>query len=247
MSDQHSQYGFHAVIDDQRRSSLEKYQDTVIGKRSRAALLRYELFTLLFGGLPGLLGYGLRRLFFPSLFGQVGKKPVFGRHLTVRGGYRIFIGDQVVIDDHVFLSFRGEEHQSLRIGSKVLIGRFSQFKVRGGEIELANSISIGPFCYFGTTSRLTVGEHAMFGGNCFIGANQHSFKDSTMPIAEQGLSRRGGVVIGRDVWIGAHAIVHDGVRIGNGAVIGSNAVVTKDVPALAIAAGVPAKIIGARG
>ncbi|WP_417908598.1 acyltransferase [Candidatus Electronema sp. PJ] len=247
MSDQPSQYRFHAVIDDQGRSALEKYQDTVIGQRNLAALLRYELFTLLFGPLPGLLGYGLRRLFYPALFGQVGKKPVFGHHLTLRGGHRIFIGDQVVLDDHVFLSFRGDENQSLRIGNKVLIGRFSQLKVRGGEMELADNISSGPFCHFGTASHLSVGEYAMFGGNCFIGANQHSFKDSNLPIAEQGLSRRGGVVIGRDVWIGAHAIVHDGVQIGDGAVIGSNAVVTKDVPPLAIAAGVPAKIIGTRG
>lgn len=247
MTDRHSKYRFHEMLEDQERSSLQKYQDTVIGQRSLAALLRHELLTLLLGPLPGLLGLGLRRLFYPAQFGQVGSKPVFGHHLTLRGAHRIFIGNNVVIDDHVLLSFRGEDEQSLRIGSNVLIARFSQLKVRSGEMELADKISIGPFCHFGTTSRLTVGEHAMFGANCFIGANQHSFKDSTRPIGEQGLSGRGGVVIGRDVWIGAHAIVHDGVRIGDGAVIGSNAVVTKDVPPLAIAAGVPAKIIGTRG
>lgn len=51
------------------------------------------------------------------------------------------------------------------------------------------------------------------------------------------------VEIGHDVWIGSRAIVLDGIRIGNGAIIAAGAVVTKDVPAYAIVAGVPAKIV----
>ena len=52
--------------------------------------------------------------------------------------------------------------------------------------------------------------------------------------------------IGHDVWIGARAILLGGVRIGNGAVVGAGAVVTKDVPDYAIVGGVPAKIIRMR-
>jgi acetyltransferase-like isoleucine patch superfamily enzyme len=51
------------------------------------------------------------------------------------------------------------------------------------------------------------------------------------------------IEIGHDVWIGARAVVMDGVRIGHGAVIAANAVVTKDVPPYAIVGGVPAKLI----
>lgn len=51
------------------------------------------------------------------------------------------------------------------------------------------------------------------------------------------------ISIGHDVWIGAHAIIMDGVSIGNGAVIAAGAIVTKDVPPYAIVAGIPAKII----
>ena len=59
-------------------------------------------------------------------------------------------------------------------------------------------------------------------------------------------SSKGDITIGHDVWIGAHAIILGGVTIGNGAVIAANAVVTKEVPAFSIVAGVPAKIIGSR-
>lgn len=51
------------------------------------------------------------------------------------------------------------------------------------------------------------------------------------------------VIIGNDVWIGSHALILGGVKIGDGAVIGAGAVVTKDVPPYAIVGGVPASII----
>ena len=55
-----------------------------------------------------------------------------------------------------------------------------------------------------------------------------------------------GIVLGRDVWIGANAGVTDGVRIGDHAVVAMGAVVTRDVPEWAVVAGVPARIIGDR-
>lgn len=56
-------------------------------------------------------------------------------------------------------------------------------------------------------------------------------------------SRENGLVIGNDVWIGARAVLKPSIKIGHGAVIGADAVVTKDVPAYAIVGGNPAKII----
>jgi acetyltransferase-like isoleucine patch superfamily enzyme len=54
------------------------------------------------------------------------------------------------------------------------------------------------------------------------------------------------VEIGEDVWIGAHAVVLPGVRIGSGAVVGAGAVVNRDVPPNTIVGGVPARVIGDR-
>jgi virginiamycin A acetyltransferase len=57
---------------------------------------------------------------------------------------------------------------------------------------------------------------------------------------------RGDIVIGNDVWIGYEAVVMQGVRIGDGAVIGTRAIVTKDVPSYSIVGGIPAKVIRKR-
>ena len=57
---------------------------------------------------------------------------------------------------------------------------------------------------------------------------------------------KGDIVIGNDVWIGYEAVIMAGVHIGDGAIIGTRAVVTKDVPPYTIVGGVPAKIIRKR-
>jgi len=74
----------------------------------------------------------------------------------------------------------------------------------------------------------------------------HNFRDSTRLIREQGVTYK-GIVIEDDVWIGSKATIVDGVTIGQGAVIGAGSVVTKSIPAYAIAVGVPARVIGTRG
>jgi virginiamycin A acetyltransferase len=57
---------------------------------------------------------------------------------------------------------------------------------------------------------------------------------------------KGDIVIGNDVWIGYEAVILSGVKIGDGAIIGARAVVTKDIPPYTIVGGVPAKVIRKR-
>lgn len=74
------------------------------------------------------------------------------------------------------------------------------------------------------------------------------FEEWDLPMAEvtAAWDNRGDIVIGHDVWIGYEAVILSGVRIGNGAIIGARAVVTKDVPPYTIVGGVPAKPIKKR-
>jgi galactoside O-acetyltransferase len=71
---------------------------------------------------------------------------------------------------------------------------------------------------------------------------QHRFDRTDVPIHGQGVTSR-GVVIEDNVWIGMNVSILDGVRIGNGSIVGAGAVVTKDVPANAIVVGNPARVL----
>jgi maltose O-acetyltransferase len=120
------------------------------------------------------------------------------------------------------------------------------------KIRAASGISIGKNTHI--TNRvildgrggLTIGDDVLIGYESIIMTATHNYQEPHTPIRLQGSSRK-PVVIGNDVWLGARAIVLPSVTIGNGAVVGSGAVVTQDVPAYAVVAGVPAGVIGKRG
>jgi len=92
---------------------------------------------------------------------------------------------------------------------------------------------------------VTIGTGVMIGPNAFIASSDHDHMqtDRMMIFQDHVLA---AVIIEDDVWIGGNAVVCGGVRIGRGAVIGAGAVVTKDVPPMAIVGGVPARPIKSR-
>ena len=88
-----------------------------------------------------------------------------------------------------------------------------------------------------------VGDHTMFANHCFVGDADHRYDDPDLPITWQGFKPRGPVSIGSNVWLGKGVVVQGGVSIGDRCVVGSNSVVTKDLPGGTVAAGVPAKVL----
>lgn len=99
-------------------------------------------------------------------------------------------------------------------------------------IGLHNTI-IGP---------VKIGDNVNLAQGITVTALNHNFNDPNKRIDEQGVSTN-AVTIGNDIWIGANAVILPGVSIGNHSVVAAGAVVTKDVPAHTLVAGVPAKII----
>lgn len=243
---QDQQHRFSNIIDDPNRSALQTYQDLQIGNRSWLSLLYYEFCITLIAPLQGIIGLGLRKILFPRLFKYSGAKVIFGHHIGLRNPGRIRIGKQAVIDDYVQISARGTADEGIEIGERVLVGQNVRLRTREGNISIGDESNIGPDCHIGTSSNITIGKHCLFGGRCYIGGLQHGFEDTDTPITEQKMVSRGGVQMGDDVWLGAHVIVNDGVKIGNGAIIGAGSVVTNDIPAYAIALGIPAKVIRKR-
>lgn len=114
-----------------------------------------------------------------------------------------------------------------------------------GPINIGKQVAINHGCSLDGGSRgITIGDHTRIANNVKIYAFNHGMSPER-PIAVQPTTSK-GVNIGEDVWIGAGVGIVDGITIGNHAVIGMNAMVTKDVPDWAIVAGNPAIVIGDR-
>lgn len=106
---------------------------------------------------------------------------------------------------------------------------------------------IGSNCYVGKNSILNsvvLGNYSCIAPNVMIGGMEHSY---WMPSISPKLSKEyvfgQKTTIGHDVWVAAGAIIKQGVKIGDGAIVGANSFVNKDVPPYAIVVGSPAKII----
>ena len=108
----------------------------------------------------------------------------------------------------------------------------------GKNITVGKNVFINSGCRFQDQGGITIGDGALIGHNAVLATLNHDFspeKRSSMHPAP--------VVIGKNVWLGANVTVVPGVTIGDNAVIAAGAVVTKDIPAGTIAAGVPAKVL----
>lgn len=113
-------------------------------------------------------------------------------------------------------------------------------------------IIIGNHCDFGAFNHITATNQIIIGDNCLTGKwvtisdNNHgttSLKDLKLPPLKREVVSKGPVIIGNNVWIGDKTTILGGIRIGDGAVIAANSVVTKEVPAYSVVAGNPARII----
>ena len=109
------------------------------------------------------------------------------------------------------------------------IGSYS-FIAQGVLISKSN---IGNYCSIAPSVKIGLGEHSLNRVSTSAKFYNNSYEELT----------NGECIIGNDVWIGTNAVILRGVKIGDGAVIGANAVVTKDVPSFGVAVGVPAKVV----
>lgn len=135
---------------------------------------------------------------------------------------------------------------TIDIGASSSVGPFSILEARGGNIFIGARSSVGPFCVLYGHGDLSIGKDCMIAAHVVFIPENHRFNRLDVPMREQGGTRK-GIHIGDDVWLATRVVVLDGVSIGNGAVIGAGAVVTRDIPPQAIAYGVPAKVVGYRG
>jgi acetyltransferase-like isoleucine patch superfamily enzyme len=172
--------------------------------------------------------------------GYISPKAVI-HHSGLRAGAHVFIGDGVTI-------YRLEKDGgSVELGDRVHLHQETIIETgQGGRVTIGAETHIQPRCQLSAyLGAITIGRQVQIAPYCAFYPYDHCIAPDEK-IFEQPLETKGGIVIEDDVWIGVGAIVLDGVHIGPGAVVAAGSVVTRSVPAGAIAAGVPARIIGTR-
>lgn len=234
------------IRSDDSQSPLRWYSLVVTGSASFWHLLRYELIMFFCSGMFGAVGIALRRFLYRFLLRDMGKNVTIGRNVCIRGGNRISVGNNVMIDDECVIDARGNEAEIV-IDDDVLISGATVIRARNGVIRIGRGCSLGRNCILGSEKKLIVGDEVLFGAFSYVvAAGFHRFDNPALSIIAQGHRANQGVEIGKGSWLGTRTTVFDGCNVGSGAVVGAHALVTKDIPAMAIAYGCPAKVTGAR-
>lgn len=133
----------------------------------------------------------------------------------------------------------GTKYRGITAGKGFHVGK--NVIIRGDDSIFGDYVFIGDHSEIAPA--VTVGNYTMISSYVAITGSDHVYDKPGVAIRFSGRPASVKTNIGHDVLIGHGAIVMRGVTIGNGAVIGSGSVVTKDVPAYAIVAGIPAKFI----
>lgn len=155
----------------------------------------------------------------------------------------VFIGFSVVCEGR-----NGFGKNSSIVSSKIGFGSYIAEGAKLAKTNIGRYCSIGPkvTCIFGKhPSNTFVSTHPSFFALKtpvgFTYADKQYFEEFAIPNKDNH-----SIIIGNDVWIGANVSLMDGIKIGDGAIVAANALVTKDVEPFAIVGGVPAKIIKKR-
>jgi acetyltransferase-like isoleucine patch superfamily enzyme len=105
------------------------------------------------------------------------------------------------------------------------------------------TLSIGDQVYMNAGTSIEVWHDVRIGSNCLFGPFASVIDDDRHEVEPGAILHKGPTILGDNVWLGRSAAVMPGVTIGDGSVIGANAVVTRDIPPNCFAAGAPAKVI----
>ena len=114
-------------------------------------------------------------------------------------------------------------------------------------LKIGARVQVGRGCFFAAANIVEINDDALFGPNVYVADHTHAFENIKTSIRDQGLGGFGAVYIERGSWIGINAVIiaicGKEIRVGEGAVVSANSVVTRSVPAHTMVAGVPARII----
>lgn len=164
----------------------------------------------------------LRARFLSARGAHVGVKTGIGPRCAVERPWCVSIGRRAQLEADTYLKVVADD-AVLSIGDHTFVGR-------GVEFDVIREVRIG--------------SHTLIAPNCFITDHTHAVAADARIDQQPCVARP--VIIGSDVWLGTGTVVLSGVCIGDGAVVGANSVVTRDVAAMTIVAGAPARFLRQR-
>jgi acetyltransferase-like isoleucine patch superfamily enzyme len=158
-------------------------------------------------------------------------------------------GRRMALDGMLFLG-RGVKLQigrtaRVRFGRWVWVGHGTKIRCHEGTVRIGDKTVLGQECTISAYQHVSIGEQCIVADRVMLIDFDHNVAEVERPIRVQGIYKR-DVRVGNNVWIGYGAQILRGVSVGDNAIIGASAVVTKDVPANAVVAGVPARVIRMR-
>jgi len=142
-------------------------------------------------------------------------------------------------------TFEIGRHGRLELGRWSWVGHGTKIRCHEGRISIGAKTVLGQECTISAFQHVSIGRECVIADRVMLIDFDHGVAEVERPIRLQGIYKR-DVRVGHNVWIGYGACILRGVTVGDNAIVGTGAVVTKDVPANAVVAGVPARLIRMR-
>jgi acetyltransferase-like isoleucine patch superfamily enzyme len=157
------------------------------------------------------------------------------------GALLVGLGPFGLTSDRDTSVIRVREGASFHCAGRVALQRGIRVVVDGGRLTIGNNTNVN-----GLGTKILCAQAVTIGSDCTFSWDVQVLDNDFHAMTVDGVRQPSvaPVVIGDRVWVGTRVVILKGVRIGDGAVIAAGAVVTKDVPPGAVAAGVPAKVVG---
>ncbi len=188
----------------------------------------------------------LRGIWHKLLFQKAAGIVFIGKRVKIRAHGCMKCGNSMTIEDgcHINALCKGGVHigKNFSLGRNSIIECTGVIRDLGEKLEIGDNVGIAAEAFISVRGPVIIGSNCIFGPGVKLFSENHNFTDLDIPIFLQGATKK-GIVIGTDCWIGANAVILDGVSVGDKCIIAAGAVVNQDIPPYSIVGGVPAKII----
>lgn len=194
------------------------------------------------GGLPALLRFMRANRMLNLKYARLILRLLRHRFLTTYGS-RLKLDGLAFIGPKV--TFEIGREARVELGRWSWLGKGTKIRCHEGVVSIGAKTVLGQECTLSAYQHISIGRECVVADRVMLIDFDHGMVEVERPIRLQGIYKR-DTKVGNNVWIGYGACILRGVTVGDNCVIGTNSVVTKDVPDNAVVGGVPARIIRMR-